>query len=132
MERKSFFSFLEDIHKLAVFKKEIRDYKVARDEEGLQIIDTDYRLPLLRIPTRLKYTTRPEKLAELKQIKGKFKEFLCTYRLEGAGANTELTIDLRVRLPYGPLGFILSPLFKPLMKSRLKNEIRTLEERINH
>lgn len=120
------FNLIEDIHRLSIIKKEIAGYRIARDELGLQIIDTDYRLPFIKIASRLRYTIRPGKYTELKQTKGKFKNYVCKYSFKNGKGGIIMEINLIIQLPFGPFSYILSIIMKPAIKLRLLKELKTI------
>lgn len=128
--RRDLFSRFESVHALLGTKKNLTTPRIARDEPGLQIIDTSVRILLMGYATRLKYTTEPEKSAELKQIHGKFKEYLCRYEFRDAGINTNLTVSLRIKFRLGPFGFLLSHLLKPVVKIQINRELQRIEKQI--
>jgi len=125
------FEAIESVQKLARFKREISDFRLARDETGLQIIDTALRFIILKFDTRLKYTTMPNRHAELKKLKGRLKEYQCTYTITEKGNDTEITARLIIKLPFGPIGFLISLLARPLYSFRLKRELTLLKKNIN-
>jgi hypothetical protein len=125
------FHIIDDVHKLSGIKKEIKNYTIARDEHGLQIIDTVYKILFFKNPCRLKYTAIPDRYTELKQIKGSFKLYECRYELDalsGSKGETGLTIKLRVILPYGPLGYIFSLFCKPILQGRIQKELQLIDK----
>ncbi len=129
-DRDVLFNIISDIHKLSNIKKDIRGYKVVRDELGLQIVDVNYNLFLMQVNTRLSYITRPGMLAELKQIKGNFESFYCNYHIKDSGEGSILEIDLSLKLPYGPLGFIISKIKMINIRMNLTKELRSIEKLI--
>lgn len=114
--------------KLAKIKKEINEHRVARDEPGLQIIDNTFWVGFLKILSRMTYTTLSDNICELKQIKGHFREYSCVYTIRKRNGNSELEINLRIKLPYGPIGFLLSLMVEPFHKLRLKGEFKRLKK----
>ena len=128
--RQDLFSRFESVHILLGAKKNLSPPRIARDEPGLQIIDTSVRILFLGYASRLRYTTEPEKSAELKQIHGEFKEYLCRYEFSDAGIHTNLRVSLRIKFPLGPFGFILSLILKPIVKMQIKRELQRIEKHI--
>lgn len=124
------FGYIDTVHKLAAVKAAIRPFRTARDEAGLQIIDTAIPVLLFRLSTRLRYTTNPDKYGELEQIKGSFSSYLCRYTLEGSASSITLRARLVIRYPLGPIGFIMGIIFRPLEKFRLGRELARLETRL--
>ncbi len=125
------FQYLENIEKLSVIKKDIGPYSIARDEHGLQIIDSVMRFPFfITARGRFKYTTMPGKSAELKLLKGGMRQFICTYSLSDRGGETGIEARLRMSFPYTSPGFVLSFLIAPLMKRRIAREFKLLEKLI--
>ena len=127
-QRQDLFSQFQSMQKLLAVKKNFAAPRIARDEPGLQIIDTSVRILFLSYGSRLKYTTRPETSAEVKQIHGKFKEYLCLYEFTDSGIHTDLTVSLRMKFPLGPIGFLLSLLLKPVVSLQLKRELKRIEK----
>lgn len=117
------FDSIESVQKLSRFKREISNFKLARDETGLQIIDIALHFILMQFDCRLKYTSVPYRHAELKILKGRLKEYLCTYTIADEGTNTTITAKLNIKLPYGPLGFLVGCIARPLYAYRLKREL---------
>jgi hypothetical protein len=127
-QRQDLFSQFQSMQKLLAVKKNFAAHRIARDEPGLQIVDTSVRILFLSYGTRLKYTTRPETSAELKQIHGKFREYLCLYEFMDSGINTDLTVSLRIKFPLGPIGFLVSLLLKPVVLLQFKRELKRIEK----
>lgn len=125
------FEAIENVQKLVRFKREIKNFKLVRNETGLQLFDVPLRFLGISFETRLKYTTIPGKYAELKKIKGKLKEYTCTYTVKESLGKTEVFIDLRIKLPYLLFGFILALLSLPIYRFRLKRELRLLRKYFN-
>lgn len=121
------FEQLNTISELAKIKKELGGHHIARDEPGLQIIDNIFWVGFLKINSRLTFTTLSGNICELKQLKGRFKEYRCTYTVQNHNGSAELEINLRIKLPYGPLGFLLSILVKPFYTFRLNGEFKKLK-----
>ncbi len=128
--KEAIFEIIEDIRKLGLIKKEMKNLSVAREEPGLQIVDTEMIFFPLKIRSRLQYTTRPERYTELKQIKGLFKQYLCEYTITDTGLKSDLRISLKIKLPFFPLGFIISQLYKPICKLRLYREFSVIGKMI--
>lgn len=120
------FESIESVQKLARFKREISNYRLARDETGLQIIDTNLGFIIMHFDTRLKYTTIPYHHAELKNLKGRLKEYSCIYTIANKRTETEITAHLNIKLPYGPFGFLVGFIAKPLYSYRLSRELSLL------
>ncbi len=121
------FEAIDNVRKLGRIKRELGEFTVARSETGLQIIDTRFSFIVMKFDSRLTYVTRPNQFAELKQIKGKLKKYTCTYTLRDEDLECEVIVNLSIKLPYGPLGFITALLAKPLYAFRLGRELRALE-----
>ncbi len=117
---------IDSIEKLLSIKKHVKRHKIARSESGLQIIDASVRTLVGSVESRMKYTTRPEKYTELKQISGGFREFEYRYSLKDTGSGTELRIDARIRFRYWPYGFLKSVFLKPLFAARTRRELRSI------
>ena len=129
LERSNLFRLIEDIEMLKLIKKEIAGYTLARNEPGLQIIDTVLKFPFfIRLRSRLKFTTMPGRRAELKQIKGSLKGYEVGYALEDAGEGTSVTIRCDYRFPFGIFGYLLSLVCAPFMNLRLSRELRLMEK----
>jgi hypothetical protein len=126
--RQDVFNVIDDIHKLTGIRRDIGDYKIAREEHGLQIIDTAIRILFIRFPSRLKYTAMPGRYTELKQIKGSFKIYECTYSLKESAGKTDLSVKLRIQLPYGPIGYVISLMYSPIVRHRVQRELAKIEE----
>jgi len=124
------FEQIDNVRRLSRIKKEIRNYRIARDEAGLQIIDVIFGFPYFNMMSRLRYVTHPEKFCELKQIKGSFKEYLCLYTLKQSGLYTELMVYLKIKFPYGPLGFLISKMLMPIISLQLKRELGAIEKQL--
>ncbi len=124
------FGAIDTVHKLAAVKPSLGRYRTARDEAGLQIIDTALPYVFLRLSTRLRYTTNTEKYCELEQIKGSFSAYSCRYTFRASGASVALTVRLMVSFPLGPIGFLLGLLFAPLEKFRLSRELSRIDARM--
>ncbi len=120
------FESIETVQKLARFKREISNFRLARDEMGLQIIDITLHFILMQFDSRLKYTSLPHRHAELKILKGRLKEYVCTYTIAEEGTATNITAKLTIKLPYGPIGFLVGCIARPLYAYRLKRELRLL------
>lgn len=120
------FSAINHINKLARIKTDIRSYRIARDEEGLQLIDVNVRFILKHFPLRLKYTAVPNKYCELKMLKGALKYYEYRYSITGNGEATMVTIECSVRLPFRY--FIVAPLVGAIIKRRIKKELTLLEK----
>lgn len=124
------FSLIDSIDRLAQVKKSLSRFTVARSEPGLQIADAVIPNLVMNMNARLKYSTRPDNYAELKQISGDFREYLCTYTIREAGVDTVLDIELRVKFRLGPIGFLRSLPLKPLYRLRIHSELRRLERQV--
>ncbi len=120
------FGRIDSIEKLLAIKKHVKRHRIARSEAGLQIVDASVRTLIGSVESRMKYTTRPEKYTELKQISGGFREFECRYSLKDAGTSTELRIDVMIRFRYWPYGFLKSVFLKPLFAARTRRELRSI------
>ena len=125
------FELIDSIQKLSGIKRSLKNYRIARDEPGLQIIDNAFRIAFIKIYSRLRYTTQPDISSDLKQIKGGFKEYYCLYSLKTEGELTRLDIQLRIKLPYGPIGFIVRKLINPFYKIRLNKEMKAIKKLLN-
>lgn len=126
--KQELFEAIDNIQKLGRVKKDLGNYSVARNETGLQIIDTSFSFLIMKFSTRLKYTARPDRYTELRQIKGRLKEYACTYDIREEGIESEVIITLSIKLPYGPIGFLLGLINKPIYGFRLRRELKTLEK----
>ncbi len=118
------FSAINHINKLARIKTDIKSYRIARDEEGLQLIDVDVRFILKHFPLRLKYTTVPNKYCELKLLKGALKRYEYRYTITGNDEVTTVAIECSMRLPFRY--FIVAPLVRAIIKRRIKKELTLL------
>ncbi len=128
-DKSNLFRLIEDIEMLSLIKKEIGRYTLARNEPGLQIVDTTLKFPFfIRLRSRLKYTTIPGRRAELKQIKGFLKSFECGYALEDAGEGTSVIVQCAIKFPYGIIGYFFSLIYAPLVSFRLSRELRLMEK----
>lgn len=126
--RQELFEAIDSVQKLARVKRELGSFSVARNETGLQIIDAQFGFIVMKFESRLRYTSMPDRLTELKQIKGRLKEYVCTYTIREEGSETEVIINLSIRLPYGPVGFLVSLLARPLYAYRLGRELKLLDK----
>ena len=124
--RQELFESIDSIQKLGRIKRELGSFSIARNETGLQIIDAQFSFILMKFESRLKYTAIPDRLTELKQIKGRLKEYTCAYNINETGSESEVLISLSIKLPYGPLGFLVSLLARPLYAYRLGRELKLL------
>ncbi len=131
-KKNELFDIISDIQRLSHIKKDIKEYQVIRDEPGLQIVDVDYNLSLMKVSTRLLYQTRPDMFAELKQIKGDFEKYHCRYNISDSDAGSLLGIDLTMKLPYGPLGFMISKMIKINLNMHLKRELKLIERLVKN
>ncbi|MCX7679608.1 MAG: hypothetical protein N2316_10370 [Spirochaetes bacterium] len=122
------FDAIENVQKLARFKREIKNFKLVRDETGLQLLDVQLRFLGIAFSERLKYTTIPRKYAELKGIKGKLKEYTCAYTILERQFETEVVVSLAIRFPYLLFGFIFSLFAWPLCALRVKKELSLLRK----
>lgn len=120
------FSALDHIDKLARLKNDLHSYRIARDEEGLQLIDVDIRFILKRFPVRLKYTAVPQKYCELKMLKGSLRQYEYRYTVTGDSISATVTVQCQVRLPLRY--FIVAPLISAIVKRRIKKELTLLEK----
>jgi hypothetical protein len=120
------FDAIDSIQKLGRIKRELGSFSIARNETGLQIIDARFSFILMKFDSRLKYTAIPDRLTELKQIKGSLKEYSCSYTIREIGSESEVAISLSIKLPYGPLGFLVSLMARPLYAYRLGRELKLL------
>lgn len=119
------FSILDHINKLARLKTDLHSYRIARDEEGLQLIDVDIRFILKRFPIRLAYTAVPQKYCELKMLKGSFKQYEYRYTVRGDSVFTTVTVQCTIKLPFKY--FIVAPLVRAIIKRRIEKELTLLE-----
>lgn len=126
------YSLIEDFQKIARIKPDFRNYRIARNDPGLQIADTTVKILIFKSSTRLRYATIPERSGELKQVSGSFKEYQCRYNINEKSDYTELVISLRIRFRFWPIGFVRSLILKPLFRTRLSQELRTLKEQLLH
>lgn len=126
--RQELFEAIDSIQKLGRIKRELGSFSIARNETGLQIIDARFSFILMKFESRLKYTAIPDRLTELKQIKGRLKEYTCAYTINETGSESDVTISLSIKLPYGPLGFLVSLLARPLYAYRLGRELKLLDK----
>ncbi len=124
------FEQIDNVRSLSRIKKGIRNFRIARDEAGLQIVDVIFGFPYCNMMSRLRYATHPEKSCELKQIKGSFKEYVCLYTLKQSGLYTELTVYLKIKFPYGPFGFLISKMLMPIVSLQLKSELGAIEKKL--
>jgi len=120
------FSALDHINKLARLKSDLHSYRIARDEEGLQLIDVDIRFLLKRFPMRLKYTAVPQKYCELKILKGNLKQYEYRYTVTGDSVSATVTAQCTIKLPFRY--FIVAPLVRAIIKRRIKKELTLLEK----
>jgi len=120
------FSALDHINKLARLKSDLHSYRIARDEEGLQLIDVDIRFLLKRFPLRLKYTAVPQKYCELKMLKGSLKQYEYRYTVKGDSISTTITAQCSIKLPFRY--FIVAPILRAIIKRRIKKELSLLEK----
>jgi len=126
--RDEIFRHFDSIEKLAYLKKEIGAYSVARSEPGLQIIDSVVKFPMfIKTRARLKYTTVPDRSAELKCMKGGIKKYSCAYSLSDHGNATGVVVRLDLAFAFMSPGFLLSFLIAPLMRRRIKREFKLIE-----
>lgn len=126
--RQELFEAIDSVQKLARIKRELENFRVARSETGLQIIDARFGFIVVRFDTRLRYATWPDRSTELKQIKGRMKQYLCTYTIREEGSECEVIINLSIKLPYGPVGFLVSLLARPLYAWRIGHELKLLDK----
>ncbi|MGQ9842620.1 MAG: hypothetical protein ACUVRK_03555 [Spirochaetota bacterium] len=120
------FSTLDHINKLARLKTDLHSYRIARDEEGLQLIDVDIRFILKRFSLRLTYTAVPQKYCELKMLKGSLKQYEYRYTVKNDSVFTTVTVQCIIKLPFRY--FIVAPLVRAIIKSRIKRELSLLEK----
>ncbi len=120
------FESIESVQKLAQFKREISNFRLARNETGLQIIDITLDFIIMQFDSRLKYTSVPHRYAELKILKGKLKSYSCAYSIIEKGTTTDISVKLNITLPYGPFGFLVACIAKPLYAYRLTRELTLL------
>lgn len=120
------FESIESVQKLSRFKREISNFRLARDETGLQIIDITLGFIIMQFESRLKYTSVPHRYAELKILKGRLKDYSCAYTIVEKGTTTDINVKLNIKLPYGPLGFLVAGIARPLYAYRLKRELTLL------
>ncbi|HSV96716.1 MAG TPA: SRPBCC family protein [Spirochaetota bacterium] len=126
---KEAFRHFESIASLGALKKELLGARIARREPGLEIADAHLRFPFFKhAAARLKYTTVPETYAELKQIKGPLSEYRWAFSFSGIGGNTRVDVEVAIRLPLGPMGFILGLVIGPFIKRKMRRELTTLEK----
>ncbi|MEW6525140.1 MAG: hypothetical protein AB1444_00565 [Spirochaetota bacterium] len=118
------FAALDHINKLARVKADLKNYRIARDEEGLQLIDVDVRFIIKRYPLRLKYTAVPFKYCELKMLKGALKQYEYRYTVMEDTVSATVTIECSIRLPLRY--FIVAPLLRAILKRRIKKELTLL------
>ncbi len=118
------FEAINHINKLARIKTDIKSYRIARDEEGLQLIDVNVRFILKNFPLRLKYTAIPHKYCELKMLKGALKQYRYTYTITTDGGTTKVIIECAIKLPFRY--FIVAPLVHAIIKRRIKKELALL------
>jgi hypothetical protein len=127
--RSEVFTHLDNIRSLSTLKKDVKSYSLVRDEPGLQIADSQIRLPFfLSFNSRLSCTTRLEKYCELKQVKGDFREYLCVYKLSDSPQGTIVSVSLVIRFPLGPAA-LLAYMVAPFMRRRLEGELHRIEKR---
>jgi len=123
------FGHFESIAALGGLKKELVGARIVRSEPGLEIADAILRLPVfIRAAARLKYTTVPETFAELKQIKGPFAEYRWTYSFGEIGGMARVDTEAMIRLPLGPIGFLLGLAIGPGIRGKMRRELKTLEK----
>lgn len=120
------FSTLDHINKLARLKTDLHSYRIARDEEGLQLIDVDIRFIVKRFPLRLTYTAVPQKYCELKMLKGRLKQYEYRYTVKGDSVLTTVTVQCLIKLPFRY--FIVAPFVRAIIKRRIKKELTLLEK----
>ncbi|MCX8123818.1 MAG: hypothetical protein N3F66_06600 [Spirochaetes bacterium] len=118
------FSAINHINKLARIKTDVQSYRIARDEEGLQLIDVDVRFILKHFPLRLKYTAVPYKYCELKMLKGALKHYEYKYGIADDGISSTVTVECTIKLPLRY--FIVTPLIRAILKRRIKKELTLL------
>jgi len=123
------YSAIDHINKLARLKPAFRNYRIARDEEGLQLIDVDIRFIVKKFPMRFTYTAIPFKYCELKKLKGAIKEYSYTYTFEQSDNKTSVTADCAIVLPLRY--FIVQPFLSAIIKHRLAKELTILEKIVN-
>ena len=119
------YSAIDHINKLARLKPAFRSYRIARDEEGLQLIDVDIRFIVKNFPMRFTYTAIPFKYCELKKLKGAIKEYSYTYTFVKSDNKTDVTVDCSIALPLRY--FIVQPFLSAIIKHRLTKELTILE-----
>ena len=125
---KEAFRHFESVAALGSIKKELIGARIARSEPGLEIADAKLRLPFfIRVSARLKYTTIPEAYAELKQIRGPLAEYRFAYTFREIGGIARIDAEAAIRLPFGPIGFILELAFGPCIRRKMRRELTTLE-----
>ena len=120
------FNAINHINKLARLKTDIHNYRIARDEEGLQLIDVDIRFIVKRFPVRLKYTAVPQKYCELKILKGNLKQYEYRYTVTGDSVSATVTAQCTIKLPFRY--FIVALLVRAIIKRRIKKELTLLEK----
>ena len=120
------FAALDHINKLARLKTDLRSYRIARDEEGLQLIDVDVRFIVKQFPLRLKYTAVPNKYCELKMLKGALKQYEYRYTVMGDNVSATVTVECSIRLPFRY--FLVTPILRAILKRRIKKELLLLEK----
>ncbi|MEJ5361070.1 MAG: SRPBCC family protein [Spirochaetota bacterium] len=120
------FAALDHINKLARLKTDLRSYRIARDEEGLQLIDVNVRFFIKRYPLRLKYTAVPNKYCELKMLKGALKHYEYRYTVMGDNASATVTVECSIKLPFRY--FIVAPLLRAILNGRIKKELSLLKK----
>ncbi len=126
---KEAFRHFENVAALVALKKELLGARIARSEPGLEIVDAVLRLPFfMRMSARLKYTTVPETFAELKQIKGPLPEYRWAFSFSEIGGNARIEVEAVIRLPLGPIGFMLGLIISPGIKRKMRRELITLEK----
>ncbi len=120
------FKAVNHIDALARLKADIKHYRIARDEEGLQLVDADISFLLKRYHLRLTYTCVPDKYCELKMLKGTIKRYEYCYELKRDDAATIVTVSCHIALPL--LYCIAQPLLYIRLKRRMKKELLLLQK----
>lgn len=123
------FAAIDHINALSRIKPDLKNYRIVRDEEGLQLIDVAVRFLITRFPLRLKYTTVPMKYCELKMLKGNIRGYEYNYTIEKKDSGAMLTVDCSIKLSLGHL--IVQPLIKAIVKSRINKELKRIEKILN-
>ena len=122
--RQELFEAIDSIQKSA-HQRELGSFSIARENEPASGFDARFSFILMKFELRVNYCdSRPAH--ELKQIKGRLKEYTCAYNINETGSESEVIISLGIRLPYGPLGFLVSLLARPLYAYRLGRELKLL------